>query len=141
MPLDKTNGVISGNDAMTWMNGELLEDIKSIEWRITLEFGDVTFMSDPKTYKKYQGFTGEGTLVFNKMKSRGASLLKDALKSGVMPNVKIVTKLVNASTKRAERAVISGITFNELGSSTEAKTIAEETLPFSFSEIEFPELM
>lgn len=139
--LDKNNGVISGNDCRVWLNGELLEDIKSFDYKVSLDFGDVTYLGDPKTYKKYQGFSGEGTLTFNKTRSRGASLIFKALKTGEMSNVKIVTKMVNASTKRAERTVISGITFTEFGASTEAKGIGEESLPFSFSEIDFPELM
>lgn len=139
--LDKSNGVISGNDCFVWMNGELLDDIKSFEYKVTLDFGDVTYLGDPKTYRKYQGFTAEGTLTFNKIRSRGATMLKGAIKSGVMPDVKIVTKMVNASTKKAERAVISGITFSEFGASLEAKTIGEESLPFSFTDIDFPEVM
>ncbi|MFD2671813.1 phage tail tube protein [Marinicrinis sediminis] len=139
--LDKNNGVVSGNDCFVYLNNELLEDIKSFEWKVSLDFADVTYLGDPATYKKYQGFSGEGTLSFNKVKSRGISLLKDALKTGIMPDVKIVTKMGNASTGRAERCVISGVTFSEFGGGFESKSTAEESLPFSFSKIEFPELM
>ncbi|MDN4093575.1 phage tail tube protein [Brevibacillus agri] len=139
--LDKTNGVVSGNDCIVWLNGEILDDLKQFEWKVTLDFADVNYLNDPRTYKKYQGFSGEATLTFNKTRSRGATLLKDAIKSGTMPDIKIVTKLENKSTGKAERAVFTGITFNEFGASSEAKTVGEESLPFSFSDIDFPELM
>ncbi|MGQ7276639.1 phage tail tube protein [Brevibacillus thermoruber] len=139
--LDKNNGVISGNDCIVWMNNEVLDDIKGIEWKITLNFEDITYLNDHRTYKKYLGFSGEGTLTFNKTRSRGATLLKDAIKSGAMPDVKIVTKLMNKSTGKAERAVFTGVTFSEFGTSAEAKSVSEESLPFSFADIEFPELM
>ncbi|MNP58377.1 hypothetical protein D3C76_1532880 [compost metagenome] len=87
------------------------------------------------------GFAGEGTLTFNKMYSRGAALLAEAFKTGVMPDVKIVTKTLNSSTGKAERAVLSGVVFSEFGASTEAKSVGEEEIPFTFSEFEFLELM
>ena len=139
--LDKNNGVISGNDAMCWLNGEQLEDIKQVEWKVTLDFSDVTYLGDPRTYKKFQGWTGEGTLTFNKTRSRGATLLKDAIKSGAMPDVKIVFKQTNASTGKSERVVFSGVTFSEFGASVESKNVAEESLPFAFSDIDIIELM
>ncbi|GIP17764.1 hypothetical protein J40TS1_34060 [Paenibacillus montaniterrae] len=141
MALDKTNGVISGNDCFVWLNGELLEDIKSFEWKVSLDFADVNYLGDHRTYKKFQGYTGEGTLTFNKVQSRGIKLLRDAIKSGIMPDVVITTKMGNKATGKAERAVITGITFSEFGANSEAKSIAEESIPFSFADIDFPEVM
>lgn len=139
--LDKQNGVATGNNLRVWLNGELLEDLKSFEYKITLDFADVTFIGDYATYGVYQGFSGSGTLNFNKTQSRGASLLKDAINTGVMPDLKIVTKLLNKSTGKAERAVISMIQITEFGGTSEAKTVIEESLPIRFSKVEFPELM
>lgn len=139
--LNKTNGVVSGNKCTVWLNGEILDDIKSFEWKVTQDYADITYLGDPRNYRKPLGWSGEGTLVFNKTRSRGATLLKDQLKTGIAPDVKIVTKMENVSTGKAERAVISGITFSEFGASSEAKAVSEESLPFSFSDIDFPELM
>jgi len=138
---NKGNGVISGNDAITWINNEIWDDISSIEYKITGEFEDVTFLGDPRTYKKYTGFTGEGTITLNKTRSRGAAILGQAFKTGNMPDVKIVTKLLNKSTGATERVVLSGIIFTEFGSSTEAKALVSEELPFTFSEYEVLEIM
>lgn len=138
---NKGNYVVSGNESVVWVNNEIWDDIKSIEFKMTGEFEDVTFMGDPRTHKKYLGFTGEGTITTNKMYSRGATLLGDAFKTGIMPDVKIVTKITNKSTGKSERIAISGITFSEFGGSTEAKTIASEELPFSFSDYDVLETL
>lgn len=138
---NKGNQVVSGNDAIVWINNEIWDEVKSFEYKMTGDFEDVTFLNDPRTYKKYIGFNGEGTLTLNKTRSRGASILAAAFKTGVMPEVKIVTKITNGSTGKAERIALSGIVFSEFGSSTEAKSIVEEELPFTFSEYDVLELM
>ncbi|MDU4696392.1 MAG: phage tail tube protein [Paenibacillus sp.] len=138
---NKGNQVVSGSDQTTWVNNEIWDDVKSVEFKMTGEFEDITFLGDPRTYKKYTGFTGEGTITVNKSRSRGAVILAEAFKTGVMPDVKIVTKLVNPSTKKAERVAISGVIFTEFGHSSEAKGIIEEELPFTFSEYEVLETM
>lgn len=139
--MNKANGVISGNDCTVWINNEVWDDIKSFEYKITGEFEDINFLNDPRTYKKYNGFNGEGTLTLNKKQSRGAKILADAFKTGIMPDIKIVSKIFNQSTGTSERAVFSEIIFSEFGGKFEAKGISEEELPFSFSDFEFIETM
>ncbi|MEC0107270.1 phage tail tube protein [Paenibacillus taichungensis] len=138
---NKGNKVVSGSNLTTWLNSEILDDIKKMEYKVTGEFEDVTFLDDPRTYKKYVGYNGEGTLTFNKTQSRGAKLLAEAYTTGVMPEIKIVTKAFNPSTGRSERCVLTGVTFTEFGGSYEAKALVEEELPFSFAKFEFVEYM
>lgn len=135
------NGVVSGNDTTVWINNEIWDDIAKFEYKITGEFEDVTFVGNPRTYQKMMGFAGEGTITTNKKSSRGAQLLAKAFKDGVMPEVKIVSKIFNPSTGKAERAVFTGVTFSEFGASTEAKALMTEELPFKFADYEFLEMM
>ncbi|WP_208652576.1 phage tail tube protein [Paenibacillus lautus] len=130
------NQVVSGNDANVWVNNEIWPDLKSLEYKMTGEFEDVTFLGDPRTYKKYMGFGGEGTLTSNKIRSRGISIMAEAFKTGEMPDIRIVTKIQNRSTGKAERVALLGVIFSEFGASTEAKSISEEELPFTFSDFE-----
>jgi hypothetical protein len=141
MPDYKGNNVVSGNDTLVWINDSIWEDIKSVEYKMTGDFEDVTFLGDPRTYKKYMGFAGEGTLNLNKMHSRGATILAEAFKTGQMPDIKIVIKIANRSTGKAERVVLSGVIFTEFGSNTEAKSIATEELPFTFSDYDVLETL
>jgi len=135
------NNVVSGNDTTVWVNNEVWPDLKSMEYKVTAEFEDINFLGDPRTYKKFMGYAGEGTLTLNKTKSRGLSIMGDAFKTGVMPDIKIVTKILNRATNKSERVVLLGITFSEFGSNTEAKSISEEELPFSFADYEILEQM
>lgn len=135
------NGVVSGNDLTVWVNNEIWDGVEKFEYKITGDFEDLTFIGDPRTHQKFLGYSGEGTITTKKKASRGASLLADAFKKGVMPEVKIVTKILNPSTGKAERAVITGITFSEFGVSGEAKATMSEELPFKFSDFEFLEIM
>lgn len=135
------NQVVSGNDATVWVNNEVWPDLKSMEYKITGEFEDINFLGDPRTHKKYMGFNVEGTLTFNKIRSRGASIMGKAFKTGVMPEIKIVTKIFNRATNKSERVALLGVVFSEFGASTEAKAISEEELPFSCSDFEILETM
>lgn len=139
--VNPANGIVTGNNCWTWLGTELLNDIKQLEWKVSLDFADATFLGDPRTHKVYQGYSGEGTLTFYKKSSRGIKLLRDVLKTGVMPDLKIITKMTNPASGKSERAIFTGITFSEFGASSEAKAVLEESLPFSFSDIEFPETM
>ncbi|SDT22082.1 Phage tail tube protein [Paenibacillaceae bacterium GAS479] len=139
--MDKGKQVVTGNDVTVWLNNEALLDISKLEYKMTGEFEDVTFLGDKRTYKRYLGFTGEGSLTFKKGKSRGLNLIGNAFKSGVMPDIKIVTKVSNPASGRAERIVIKGVTISEFGGSYEAKSIAEEEIPFSFSDYEIIETL
>jgi len=138
---NRGNQVVSGNDAMVWINNEIWDDISSVEHKITGEFEDVKFLGDKRTYKKYLGYTGEGTLNLNKVHSRGAMILGEAFKTGIMPEVKIILKIKNEATGRAERIALLDVTFTEFGASTESKSIITEELPFTFSDYDVLEVL
>ena len=138
---NKGNQVVSGNDSTVWVNNELWDDVKSVEYKVTGDFEDITFLGDARTHKKFIGYTGEGTLTMNKVHSRGASILAEAFKTGIMPDVKIVLKIENKSTGKSERAVLNDVVFSEFGSNTEAKAIGEEELPFTFADYEILETL
>ncbi|MWC26633.1 phage tail tube protein [Paenibacillus sp. MMS18-CY102] len=139
--MDKGNQVVTGNDATVWINDSIWPDVKSVEYKMAGEFEDITFLGDPRTYKRYLGFGGEGTLTLNKMFSRGASILGKAFKTGIMPDVKIVVKIANKSTGKSERAILKGVVFSDFGASTEAKAVGTEELPFTFSDYDILETL
>jgi hypothetical protein len=138
---NRGNQVISGSDCIVWINNQIWDDVKSVEYKIAGEFEDIVFLGDPRTYKKYTGFGGEGTLILNKIRSRGASILADAFRTGNMPDIKIVLKVTNRSTGRSERVALYGVVFTEFGGSFADKALAEEELPFTFSDFEVLETL
>nr|WP_240967966.1 phage tail tube protein [Paenibacillus aquistagni] len=131
---------MSGTDGTAWINGEEWAELKAIEAKVTGEFEDVTFCGDYGTYKRFMGRTCEGTLTLNKVMSRGMKLMAEAFKTGVMPDIKIITKLVNKQTGKAERVALKDVVFSEFAiAKFENRSLLEEELPFTFSDYDILE--
>lgn len=140
--MNRGNEVISGTDGVIWVNGEEWTESTSFQAKVTAQFEDVQFANDYATYKKFVGRTGEGTLTLNKVKSRGASIMANAFKTGIMPDIKMISKIMNKQTGRAERAVVKDVIFSEFDlGKFENRSITQEELPFTFSDYDFIETL
>lgn len=134
----KANEVISGKWGRIWVNGELWAECKSFESKIVGEWEDISFCEEMGTHRKLLGYAGEGTMVLHKVYSRGGNLLADAFKTGVMPDIKIVSKLADPAAKGHERVEILEVTFDEFTlMKFEDKSITEEELPFKFGDYNY----
>lgn len=134
---NRGNEVLSGTDGTIWVNGEEWAELSGIELKVSGEFEDITFCNDYGTYKRYMGFTGEGTITIKKTQSRGMKIMATAFKTGVMPDIKIITKLTNKQTGKAERTVVKDVVFSEFNlAKFENRSIIEEELPLTFSDYE-----
>lgn len=134
----KANEIINGKWGRIWVNGELWAECKSFEAKVTGEWEDVSFCEEMGTQRKLLGWSGEGTIVLHKIHSRGGNLIGDAFKSGIMPEVKIVSKLADPAAKGHERAEILDVTFDEFTlAKFEDKSITEEELPFKFGDYNY----
>lgn len=131
------NRILKGNNGNVWFNGKLLATVKKIEAKVKGEFEDDNFCGDNATYSIYNGWSGEGTITLQKIDSTIWKLVAEAYKSGVMPDIKIITALTDASTGQSERASIENIVITEFAlASFEAKKMLEEEYPFKFSDYE-----
>ena len=131
---NKGSRVLSGTDGEVYMNGELLAELKSIELKVTAKFESVDFAGDYAEYQRYMGWSGDGSIKLQKTFSRGTTLLANAFISGIMPDIKIITKLVDKSTGKAERVCVEDVVFTEfMLAKFEVKTLCEEELPLKFS--------
>lgn len=131
------NRILKGNSGNVWFNGQLLSNVKKIEAKVKGEFDDINFCGDNATYSIYNGWSGEGTLTLQKIDSTVWEMVANAYKSGVMPDIKIITSVKDNSTGQAERASITDITFTEFSLvNFEAKKLLEEEFPFKFSNYE-----
>jgi len=132
-----TNKLLTGNTGAVWFQGKIVSTIKSIELKITGNFEEVSVCGENGTFNRYTGWSGEGTMTWNKIDSTVISLLADAYKSGIMPDIKIITKLTDKSTGKSERAAVSDVVITEfLLSKFEAKALVEEEIPLKFSNYE-----
>jgi len=135
------NKVLSGNNGVAWLEGKQIFSLEKIEAKITGEFSEVNQCGDMGTGYAYNGWKGEGTLSVNKTESLGISKMAASFKTGIIPILKIITKLENKSTGKSERAAVY-IFFKEFNLiSFEAKANSKEELPFTVVDYEVIETL
>lgn len=131
----RSNRQINGTFGSVWVNNEKWLDVDSFEAKVTLNLEDVNMAEDLATHKKMTGWAGEGSMTVKKVYSRGASLLANAVKKGVLPEINIVGKLADPDAFGSERVAINEVTFSEfMLMKFEQKTLGTEELPFSFAD-------
>lgn len=136
------NKILKGNSGNAWVNGQLLSNLSKIEAKITGDFEDVNFCGDNSTYSVYNGWNGEGTVTLKKIDSYVWKIIADAYKSGIMPDITIISKLEDKATGKAERVALKGVVFTELTLvGFEAKAMIEEEFAFKFSDYEVLETL
>lgn len=134
------NRVLTGASGYVWVNGKLLSQLKSIELKVTGNFEELNFCGDNSTYNRYTGFTGEGTITLQKIDSIVLDLVGESYITGVMPEIKIVTKLKDKATGKSERVAVSDVIITEfMLAKFEAKALIEEEVPLKFSKYEILE--
>lgn len=131
------NKILSGNNGTMWFNGTQLATLTKIEAKAKGNFEDVTFCDDNGTYQRYNGWSGEGTFTCKKIDSTVLKLVADAYKTGVMPEITIITRVTDKSTDKNERTSIEGVVITEFAlANFETKKMLEEEFPFKFSDFE-----
>ncbi|MEG1044741.1 MAG: phage tail tube protein [Oscillospiraceae bacterium] len=132
---ENVNRILKGNNGYVWINGLLVGYLKSIEAKLTGNFEDIVMAGDNATHSTYNGYTGDGTLTIYKTNSRNMSAIAESFKTGVMPEIKIITKLTDTVTGQSERVAITEVVFTEtmLANIAERSNI-EEAIPFKFAD-------
>lgn len=130
-----SNKQINGTFGSVWVNNEKWLDVDAFEAKVTINYEDVNMAEDLATHKKMTGWAGEGSMTVKKVYSRGANLLAQAVKRGVVPNINIVGKLADPDAFGSERVAINQVTFNEfMLLKFEQKTLGTEEMPFNFAD-------
>ena len=136
------NKKLSGSGGMVWINNEELAEVKSIELKVTGKFESFSQCGDLAEGNTYTGWSGDGTIVMVKEKSRGIALLAEAYKSGIMPDIKVITKLTDFSTGESERCSVEDIVLTEFSlAKFEAQGLCEEEIPLKFSKYDILEMI
>ena len=131
------NKVLTGSSGNLWFNGKLLANLSKIEAKVKGDFETVEFCGDNATYSRYNGWSGEGTLTVKKIDSTIWKICADAYKTGVMPDIKLISSLTDKATGKSEKASIEGVVITEfLLAGFESKKIIEEEFPFNFGDFE-----
>lgn len=131
----RSNKQINGTFGSVWVNGEKWLDVDAFEAKVTINYEDVNMAEDLATHKKMTGWAGEGSMTVKKVYSRGANLMANAVKTGVLPEINMVGKLADPDAFGAERVDIREVTFNEfMLMKFEQKTLGTEELPYNFGD-------
>ncbi len=131
----RSQNFIAGTFGSVWVNDEEWLHVTKFEAKVTGEFEDINMAGRYGVGKKYMGWTGEGTIIVNKVNSTVTKMLSEAFKKGIMPEIKIVGKLADPNALGAERVEILEVTFSEfMLLNFELKAKMEEEIPFTFED-------
>lgn len=125
------NKIIRGSFGKVWLNDERLANVKSFEAKATMDYEDVDVNGDLGQKHRYMGYSVAGTLTLHKYDSTVAKMMKDAIVSGVMPEIKVIAALDDPTAYGAERVALYDVTLDEVTlNKFENKGLTEEEVPF-----------
>ena len=137
MPEFNPNHIMHGNGGAAWWQGKKLTTLQSVETKVTGDFEEINVCGDPATYQVYNGYSGEGTFTVLKIDSEVLKELAQAYKSGVMPEITVITSQTQKGTNKVERVSYTDITVTEfMLAKFEKKAKTELEIPFKFGNFE-----
>lgn len=104
---------ILGTNGKLFINNVRVGNIKSFELTASMNYEDVQVNGNLITQYKYTGATLTGTMVVHKIDSFNINLVKDAIKTGVMPSIKFVAELTDPNINGDEAIEVTGVLFDE----------------------------
>lgn len=138
----KGNEVINGTWGEAWLDGDYLAEITGLEAKIDIDYEDINIPRKLGTAKKMTGWSGTGSLKFNKVTSRFIKLIATSLKEGKQISVTIISKLDDPDALGAERVALQNVTFDDLTlANWEMKTAGAEETAFGYDDFELLDLI
>ena len=129
--MGKQTKVLHGSCSEVYINGVRDVLATKIEVKVTGDFEDGAFCGDYGTFPIYNGYAIEGTLIDKKTDSTLEVAIVEGYRTGVMPDIVLITALTNPATRQVERWSVSGVVFTEVAlANIEAKKAVERELPF-----------
>lgn len=126
-----TPDVLHGSCSAVYINGVLDKLATKIEIKVTGDFEDANFCGDLATYPIYNGYSIEGTITDKKSDSALEVAIAEGYRTGVMPDIVLITELTSKKNKTAERWSVSGVVFTSVAlANIEAKKPVDRELPF-----------
>lgn len=98
---------------------------------MTGDFEDMAFCGEDASFPEYNGYSIEGTITDRKSDSWLELAIADGYRTGIMPDIVIMTSLGRRGSAARERWSLSGVVFTEVAlANIEAKKGVERELPF-----------
>ena len=109
----KADNCILGTFGKLYINNVRVAEIKSFELKASLQYEDILVNGNLITQSKYKGSTLTGTMVVHKVNSFNIKLVKDAIKTGVMPSIKFLGELADPNVAGDEAIEVTDVMFDE----------------------------
>lgn len=108
-----SQSVILGTHGKLFVNNVRIAEIKSFELKASLNYEDINVNGNLITQSKYTGATLTGTMVVHKINSFNINLVKDAIKTGIMPSIKFMGELTDPNVDGDEAIEVTDVMFDE----------------------------
>mgnify|MGYP001156600491 CR=1 FL=1 len=132
MPKNVANKVIRGTFGRLWMNDVLLGNVKKFECKCSLNYEKLDINNELCEQNRLVGYSLAGTVTMHKIDSRVIRTYKEGIKTGSLPEIKMVAKVADPDVEGAERVEILDVKFDEVMlSAFENKKVTEESVPFT----------
>lgn len=109
----KADNCILGTFGKLYINNVRVAEIKSFELKASLQYEDILVNGNLITQSKYKGATLTGTMVVHKVNSFNIKLVKDAIKTGIMPSIKFMGELADPNIDGDEAIEVTDVMFDE----------------------------
>lgn len=129
--MTKYKQILHGSTSELYINGERDELSTKIEIKMTGDWEDGAFCGEYANFPIYNGYNIEGTLSGKKSNSRLETAIVEGYRTGVMPDITIISSLGRPGSAARERWSVTDVVFTEVAlANIEAKKAVERELPF-----------
>nr|DAG80334.1 MAG TPA: tail tube protein [Caudoviricetes sp.] len=108
-----SNKIILGTFGKVFINNKRLANIKSFELKASMDYEEIDVNGNLIKQYKYKSSSLTGTMEVHKVDSYNINLVKDAIKTGVMPDIKIVGELSDPNIDGDEAIEITNVYLDE----------------------------
>nr|DAP52796.1 MAG TPA: tail tube protein [Caudoviricetes sp.] len=107
------NQCILGTFGKIFVNNKRIANIKSFELKASMDYEEIDVNGNLIKQYKYKGASLSGTMEVWKVDSYNINLVKDSIKTGVMPDIKIVGELTDPNIDGDEAIEITNVYLDE----------------------------
>ena len=135
-----TNETLNGTDGKLWINDTLCSSIKSFTLKQKNVFESIDKAGQLTTSRRLVGIELTGTISKFKIDNSIAGIMKEYA-DGNAPEIKLIGLLENKTTGLMQRAIIKGVTFDELDIiNFEQKKVIVEDIPYEAESYSYQDL-
>lgn len=135
-----TNETLNGTDGKLWINDTLCASIKSFTLKQKNVFESIDKAGQLTTSRRLVGIELTGTISKFKIDNSIAGIMKEYA-DGNAPEIKLIGLLENKTTGLMQRAIIKGVTFDELDIiNFEQKKVIVEDIPYEAESYSYQDL-